>query len=144
LKFADFLNEEVLLVRRSAKFFEQWLKVADDFFVGGAVRGDNAVSILQISPVVAEIEAKKISHSSAGLFEDDLWSACVPELCPRAWVYIQVSLLACDKRYLKTDRTTPYRIAKSKMLNNPPHPLARMVARNGQAHSGQIGDIRSL
>ena len=85
------------------KLRKQWFEPFNRQFVRGTVGGENAVAILQIGVIVTHLETKKIRKPSARFFEDYLRSTCVPELCARAWVDVDVTGPVSDEADLEAD-----------------------------------------
>ena len=65
--------------------------------VGGAVGGEDAVVVLEVGYVVADLLAKDISEAAAGFFEDDLRGAGIPELGAGAGMDIDVARAVGDE-----------------------------------------------
>ena len=74
-----------------AEGFQYGAEVFDGIFVRNAVGGEYAVVILDVGDVVSHRRSEKVGQFPTGLFENYLWSAGIPDLCPRAWVNIDVT-----------------------------------------------------
>ena len=75
----------------AAELCQKWHETIDGLIVRRAVTREDAIVVLQVFNVVTHPFAEDIGQPSAGLLENDLWHACVPELCSRAEMDIDVA-----------------------------------------------------
>src|SRR5215203_4142906 len=94
--------------------------------------GDYAAVVLHVRDTIADALAEQIGHPSAGLFEDDLRPAGVPEFGSRRKVNVKIADHLGNQTDLQPNRAPLNFTVQAKLADDPIYLRAAMIARHGQ------------
>ena len=118
----------------TADFVEDRPETADRSVVHNTVAGEQPVMVLNIRRVVPYRVAENIGQFTAGFFQDDLRTACVPEFGSRRRMDVEVADLFGDQTDLEADRAPLHFAGEAEIRSYLRGYLAAMISRSSDVH----------